>query len=304
MMVYIKFIVAKVYLLIWNYLLMFMFNFKSLLLILISLTLAGCGLKEKSISQICEEAPGICNDLHVIGDCRYNRTSLIRARYNHLQESNDKNIKTLLEELDAYKVCLAPTLQIAYKRYKDRKQKRLDNYLASQKVIDQLLKDSVGTQDPNLAYYLWTNFNDLQAKKVFLASAKQPNLTDPSVLAKLAVYYSADETQKSLDFYYKALRESRSIEELPSNIFLQLVSFFFRTNKYEEAYIWAKVTLDTADDDDELPPINLDLIVDRGFITEDMQSELDTKVDMYIEALEDGVFKEQAPQYFQELPAQ
>jgi len=275
---------------------MFIFNFKFLLLILISLVLSGCGLKEKSISQICEETPGICNDLHVIGDCRYNRTSLIRARYNHIQEPSGKNVKLLLEELDAYKICLAPTLQIAYKRYKDRKQKRLDNYLASQKVIDRLLKDSVGTQDPNLAYYLWTNFNDLQAKKVFLAAASKPNLTDPSILSKLAVYYSADEPQRSLDFYYKALRESKSVEELPSNIFLQLVSFFFRNHKYEETYIWANIALKTSDD--ESPPIRLELIVERGYLTEETQSELDDKASEYLDALEDGIFKEQAPILF------
>ena len=275
---------------------MFTFNFKYLLLIFISLVLSGCGLKEKSISQICDETPGICNDLHVIGDCRYNRTSLIRARYNHIQESSDKNVKLLLEELDAYKICLAPTLQIAYKRYKDRKQKRLDNYLASQKVIDRLLKDSVGTQDPNLAYYLWTNFNDLQAKKVFLAAASKPNLTDPSILSKLAVYYSADEPQRSLDFYYKALRESKNIEELPSNIFLQLVSFFFRNHKYEETYIWANIALETSDD--ESPPIRLELIVDRGYLTEETQSELDDKASEYLDALEDGIFIEQAPILF------
>ena len=35
-----------------------------------------------------------------------------------------------------------------------------------------------------------------------------------------------------------------------------------------------------------------------------MQSELDKKVEMYIDALEDGVFKEQAPQFFKELPAE
>jgi len=276
---------------------MFKFTFKSLLLIFISLALTGCGLKEKSISQICEEAPGICNDLHVIGDCRYQRTSLIRSRYNHLQAPTDKNIKLLLEELDGYRTCLAPTLQIAYKRYKDRKQKRLDNYLASKRVIDRLLKDSVGTKDPNLAYYLWTNFKDLQAKKVFLNAAQNPNLSDPSILAKLAVYYSADEPQRSLDFYYKALRESKNIQQIPSSMFLQLVSFFYRYHKYEETYIWAKVSMETFD---EPPPIRLDLITKRGYISEDKEDELEDLADDYISDLEDGIFKVNTPTLFKE----
>jgi len=275
---------------------MFKFTFKTLLLILASFYLSGCDdFKQKSISQICEAAPGICNDLHSIGDCRYQRSSLIRARYEHLQAPTDKNIKLLLEELDNYRTCLSPTLQIAYKRYKDRKQKRLDNYIVSQRLIDNLLKDSVGTQDPNLAYYLWTNFKDLQAKKVFLNAAKDPNLSDPSTLAKLAVYYSADEPQKSLDFYYSALRKSNNIQQIPSSVFLQLVSFFYRYHKYEETYIWAKISMETFDDP---PPIRLDLITERGYISEDKEEELEDIADDYISDLEDGIFNVNTPKLF------
>lgn len=304
MMIYIVLIITEVYLFIWNYLLMFIFNFKSLLLILISLVLSGCGAKEKSISQICEETPGICNDFHeVVADCRYQRAEIIRLNYYYRQDENETNIIPLLDELNAYKACLDRTLYIAYKRYKDRKQKRLDNYLASQKLTDELLLKSVGTQDPNLAYYLWKNVNDLQAKKVFLAAATKPNLSDPSLLAKLAVYFSADEPQKSLNFYYQALRESKSIEKLPNDIFIQLVSLLFNNNEYEEAYIWAKIVIDTYEED-ERPPVRLELIADRGFIKEDAQSALETKAGEYYNALKNGMFKEQPPHLFIELSAE
>ena len=293
MMIYIDSIVTKVYLFIWNYLVMIKLTFKSLLLILIPLFISGCGeLKRLSLSQICEDAPGICDDLHIIGDCRYQRTSLIRARYEHLQEPNVKNTQLLLEELDGYKACLEPTLHIAYTRYKDRKQKRLDNYLASQKVIEQLLSESVGTQDPNLAYYLWVNYKDLKAKKVFLNAANQPNLSDTSLLIKLGVYYSSDEPQKSIDFYYKALRETNNIESLPSNTFLQLVTFFYRHRLYEETYIWAKVALDTSE---EPTPIRLEMITKKANFSEKKQSQLNKKAKKYISDLKDGLFNQKTP---------
>jgi len=278
---------------------MFMFNFKSLFLILLSLFLSGCGdFKRVSMSQICEDKPSICNDLHIFGDCRYQRTSLVRSRYQHILEPTEKNTLLLLEESEIYKTCLEPKLQIAYTRYKERKQKRIDNYLTAQSITDKLLKDTAGTQDPNLAYYLWTNHQDLQAKKVFLAAANNPNLTDSSVLSKLAVYYSADEPQLALNFYYKALRESKNIEELPSNIFIQLVSLSFRHHLYKETYVWAKVATATSE---EPAPIRLDMIIQRGYISEDEQSQLDNQADNYESALDDGIFKGKAPQLFTEL---
>jgi len=272
---------------------MFKFTFKSLLLILLSLYLSGCDeLKRVSMSQICEEESAICQDLHQFGDCRYLRTSLIRARYDHIQAPTEKNVLLLLEESEGYKTCLEPKLQIAYTRYKDRKQKRLDNYATAQKIVDKLLVNAAGTRDPNLAYYLWTNHQDLQAKKVFLNAANQSNLTDASVLSKLAVYYSADEPQRAVDFYYKALRSSKNIEELPSSMFLQLVSLFYRHHLYRETYRWAKVAMLTSE---EPAPIRLDMIAKRGYISEEALSKLDDEAEDYVDDLEDGKFKKKTP---------
>jgi hypothetical protein len=271
---------------------MFIFTFKSLVLIFLSLCLLGCGSQEASMEQICEEQAAICDDLHEMGDCRRERLSLIRLRYNHILEPSEKNTQLLLEELNEYKVCLEPTLHIAYTRYKDRKQKRLDNYLVSQGVIEELLAKSKDTQDPNLAYYLWTNYKDLRAKRVFLNAANQPNLTDVSLLIKLAVYHSSDEPQQSINFYYKALQESKSIEELPQSMFLQLVSFFYTNHLYEETYLWAKITLSTSN---EPPPINLDMIIQRGRLSKDVQSKLEKQASDYLSAIKSGTFKEKTP---------
>ena len=278
---------------------MFIFALKSLLLICVSILLIACdGFQATNISGMCDEKPAICEDFHQIGDCRFLRTSVIRARYQLEMVSNEKNTIKALEELDAYKSCLELTLQIAYTRYKDRKQKRLDNYLASKKVIDQLLVKSVGTQDPNLAYFLWTNHNDLAAKQVFLNATNQPNISDISLLTKLAIYHTADEPQRAIQFFYDALQKTDNIEALPTGIFIQIIGLFYSHHLYQEAYIWSIVATETNQDN---APINIEKIVKKGYFSKQLQSELTNISEHYIEALEQGSFSQPAPALFKPL---
>lgn len=272
-----------------------MFNLasKSLLLICLTLFVSACGdMNTHSMSKICEDKPELCEDLHQIADCRFIRTSVIRARYQHAIDTNESNTRLLLEELDTYKACLELTLQIAYTRYKDRKRKRLENYLKSKELIDGLLKQSVGTTDPNLAYYLWTNYQDLHAKQVFLGAASQPNLADPYLLSKLAVYHSSDDPQRSLNFYYTAFAKSPNLESLPNGIFIQIISLLFKHHLYKEAYLWSVIATQSYQNS---APINLEMIVERGYISEQEQESLSELADQYIESLEQGAFKQQPP---------
>lgn len=272
---------------------MIIFACKSLLLILLCLLLTACdNIQTASISKICANEPGICNDFHQIADCRFMRTSVIRARYQYSLAADEKNTLLLLEELDIYKSCLELTLQISYARYKDRKKKRFDNYLASKSLIDTLLKTARGTQDPNLAYYLWTHNADLRAKKVFLSAEKRPNLTDVSLLSKLAVYHSADDPQLSLNFYYEALHNSKDIETLPKGIFTQLISILYRHHFYQEAYLWAKVATESKLNS---APIDIEKIIKKGYLSEKLQKKITALSEDYLAALEDGEFTHQAP---------
>ena len=264
-----------------------------MLLICLCLFIAGCDqFKTTNINTICSQEPAVCEDLHQIGDCRFIRTAVIRARYQHMLSPNEVNTQILLEELNSYKSCLELTLQIAYTRFKDRKQKRLDNFLVSESLIEVLLDDAEGTQDPNLAYYLWTHNQDLQAKKVFLNAAKQPGLSNVSLLSKLAIYHSADDPQLSVDFYYKALKNSQNLDSLPNGLFIQLISILYRHNMYQEAFLWAKVATSSSQNS---APINIDNIVEKGYLSIDAQQKLTLLSTQYILALEEGRFNQKTP---------
>ena len=43
---------------------------------------AGCGQKF-DVKEACEKHPELCNDLHQDGWCRYERTQVVKGRYNY-----------------------------------------------------------------------------------------------------------------------------------------------------------------------------------------------------------------------------
>ncbi len=87
------------------------------------------------LGSICKNSPELCSDIHRISDCRFKRTSVIRARYYDKTEPNEQRTYDLLNELDQYESCLELTLSMQFTRNKQRKQQRLDNYLTAQKLL-------------------------------------------------------------------------------------------------------------------------------------------------------------------------
>ena len=234
----------------------------TLILIALIATISCIPNKEDGLANICKSYPELCSDLHQIGDCRYKRTSLIRARYYDKIEPNQTHTRALLTELDNYESCLELTLFLQFTRNKERKELRLENYLAAQNLMKAVLKESKGTQDPHLAYYLWTRYQDLDARTVFLNAANQKDLKDIKLLAKLATIYSTEDPQLSLNLFYKALRESKSLDELPQNIFTSIMTIFYQNKQFAQAYIWALIAKE--ENTEKEFPINLDLILQKG----------------------------------------
>lgn len=273
---------------------------KSTLLLSALLTTLSCTPSNKdSLSDICASEPQLCADLHQIGDCRYKRTTLIRARYYDKITPNEAHTRALLTELDDYESCLELTLFLEFTRHKERKNLRLENYLTAQKLMEEKLKESKGTQDPHLAYYLWTRHQDLDAKAVFLNAANQKELTDIRLLTKLATTYSKEDPQRALDLFYKALRESKSVDDLPKNIFSLIMTIFYQNKAFEQAYIWALIAKE--ENTEKEFPVNLDLILQNGLIHGKKvivnEDDLQEQAELYHKQLTEGVFSAEAPQF-------
>lgn len=267
------------------------------------LLLSACDyLKGDDIGSICKNSPELCADLHQIGDCRFIRTTVIRARYYDKIEPNELHKRQLLTELDEYESCLELTLFMQFTRNKHRKQRRVDNYLQTQKLIQDHLKESTGTKDPMLAYYLWTRYQDMQAREVFLKASTKSNVTDPQLLFKLATVYSKENSQEALDIFYKAFRKTKSLKQIPHSSYAIIMTLFYQHLRFEDAYIWALI----AEEEDTMNefPINLDLILQKGVASGDKLiinvKELQEEAKRYHELLDDGEFNEEAPQLLPE----
>lgn len=249
------------------------------------------------IGSICKDSPELCTDLHKIGDCRFKRTTVIRARYYDKIDPTEINRRGLLTELDEYESCLELTLFMQYTRNKNRKKLRLENHLKTQELIQINLEESKGTQDPTLAYYLWTRHQDMQARKVFLAFATKEGVSDPKILFKLASIYSKENPQKSLNLYYKGLRFSTSLKQTSPATFTMIMTLFYQKKLFEEAYIWALIAKKEEENDEY--PINLELILQKGKSYGDRlilnEVELRERAQQYYKQLNEGKFQAEAP---------
>ncbi|WP_019613527.1 DUF2989 domain-containing protein [Psychromonas ossibalaenae] len=268
-----------------------------LLLSAVLLTAACNPLKNDDLATICKKHPELCADIKQIGDCRYKRTTVIRARYYEKIEPTERHTRDLLNELDEYQSCMELTLSMQFTRNKERKQHRLNNYLQAQKLMNDLLKETKGTQDPHLAYYLWTHHQDYKAKEVFLKAASQKGITDIRLLIKLASFNAKEDPQGALDLFYKALNVSSSIEDIPETAFMSIMTLYFQNKNFEQAYVWALLA-EEQDNNDEFP-INLDLILRKGLANGKKiisnEDELEDLADIYYQHLEEGTFIEKAP---------
>ena len=263
------------------------------------LLLSGCMFSnELSLNKMCDDSPELCKDLHVISDCRFKRTTLIRARYLDKNQPSEINKRLLLTELDEYESCLELTLYIEYTRNRARKQDRLDNYLRAKELIREEIKETKGTTDPMLAYYLWTHYKDEQAGKVFLSAANRYDVSDPRLLFKLATLKAKSAPQKAIDLFYRAMAMSHSIEAIPATSYVSMMNLFYQQKQFENAYVWALIAKEV-DQEDEYP-INLELILKKGIRSGDklITNEAGYKAiaDKYYEQLKAGKFNARAPQ--------
>ena len=266
--------------------------------LLLSLTACDSSGSQDTVANICESNPELCADIHKGIDCRYKRSSLIRARYYDKVAPSEENTLKLLDELDDYDVCLELTLLMEYSQKQTQKQKSVENYLTIQKLLSEKLEGIQNSTDPHIAYYLWTHFQDKHAKSVFLKAAMKKNNKDIKMLLKLASAYSGEYPQYALDTFYKALQLTKSLDEIPLTTFTFMMTIYYRNKDFEQAYIWALMA-NKINHDDPLP-INYDLILQKGHRGSKKliknEDELQKIADTYYSQLRKGKFKTKAPQ--------
>ena len=273
--------------------------FKHTLLSGLILSLFACGPGDPdSVANICESNPELCADIHKGIDCRYKRSRLIRARYYDKIAPSEAHTLALLDELDDYDSCLELTLLMEFSQKRIQKHQSVENYLTIQRLLKEKLESIQDSTNPYIAYYLWTHFQDEDAKAVFLKYAMNDNNKDAKILIKLASIYASNYPQYSLDIFYKALQLSHSLDDIPLTTFTFIMTIYYRNNNFEQAYIWALMA-DKMNSDSTLP-INYDLILQKGHLGSkkliNNEDELKQIANRYYSQLKMGSFHEKTPQ--------
>ena len=89
------------------------------LLALSIFTLVGCE-RSLTLSKVCEETPGFCEDLNKDSHCKDLRSDLIFARYHEYKSPTDDNKYDLLKKLESYDSCVSLAAKIEHIKLKEK----------------------------------------------------------------------------------------------------------------------------------------------------------------------------------------
>lgn len=207
--------------------------------------LVGCGGEPETTDELCAANPGLCDSYNLNdGQCRIQRTNTIWQEYETRKTNTDANKFKLLQNFIDYRHCLGLANQIELTKMKERGVKRSIAYTFSTAKIEQLEKELKHSQDPNALYYFWSQYNDKNAEKAFLALEGTKALETPQLQFSLAGYYSTRDKDKSIIILTHALALYNDDSHINPDILKSLISLTYQQNYYELSYIWTLVAND------------------------------------------------------------
>jgi hypothetical protein len=233
------------------------------LLALSILTLVGCE-QPLTLSKVCEETPGFCEDLNKDSHCKDLRAELIFARYHEYKSPTDDNKYDLLKKFESYDKCVSRAAKIEHIKLKEKTTSRVEGHLTSLKEMNRLFQDTKQTDHPGLLYYHWSRKNSTFAMNKLLNMQEQDNVkNDQEIQLFLATYYAKFDDEKTIDLLYRVLELNKAGEQPKLEVYSSLVSIFFKQKKYKHAYTFAKVAQMSGFEDIDILPVTHE-ITSRG----------------------------------------
>lgn len=205
------------------------------------LVLTGCE-EPLTLSKVCKETPGLCNDLNKDSHCKKERAKVIMARYHEYKQPTEENKYTLLQGFEQYSQCVSLAAKIEHIKLKEKTTSRVEGHLTSIKEMTRIFQDTKGTDHPGLLYYHWSRNNDQSALTKLLSLEEDPRVTnDAQIQFFLATYYIKFDEEKTIDLLYKTLELNKAEQTPNPEIYMTLVSLFNKHEKYKHAYTFARV---------------------------------------------------------------
>ncbi|WP_427982054.1 DUF2989 domain-containing protein [Agarivorans sp.] len=219
------------------------------LVLLLPLALAGCdsalnflGFGNRTVKSICKSNPELCEDLNQDGWCRSERADVIIARFDELNHASDENKYHLIKNYRAYNQCIELAASIEPKYDKSRKTQRVVGMLTSLEELARLEAETRESNNPYLAMYHWTQHRDQDAKERFLALEGTGKLDSPELLWTLAIYYSGNNPQKTIDILQSSFKYFSQEQQIPAKYPEAITSQYMALRNFRQAYIWAQVS--------------------------------------------------------------
>lgn len=261
-------------------------NFSSFLVCALVLFLSGCdSWGEKSIAQICEGSPAMCNDLNPDAWCRSEKAEIIRHRYNHQDNATDKLRYDMLLKWEDYKVCIAKAAGIRHIKHREKEAGRMKGLLTAERELKRLAWQTKNADNPYLAYYHWSRFSDDQARARFMQYAQNGELhKDPALLVALASLQIKTDEEAARNTLYDALERVDENNMVESAVFLSLSTLASDQNNVAAAYLWAIVA------DHFNAPVDLAAYQQLALASAVDTDAIETMAEKVIDDLEEGKF--------------
>ncbi|NMH63928.1 DUF2989 domain-containing protein [Shewanella salipaludis] len=205
--------------------------------------LFGCDYSGNS-DAICKNNPEICTDLHHDSWCFYEKGDLIRQRYElkHTPSPTGKQVYRQLTLLEDYNHCIELAAGVKHIIHKERTNDRARAFGLSSQSLARLQESIQNSQDPYLAYYRWSRFNDQAALNLLLTAQAESKITDPQLLAPMAAYYLKSDPAKAKALYLEIFSIA-SPSEFDPDWLLGLASLYRQQQDLEKTYLLSKANV-------------------------------------------------------------
>ncbi|MBL1378239.1 DUF2989 domain-containing protein [Zobellella sp. CGMCC 1.18722] len=211
----------------------------SLILLASSIFLTGC--ERDRIKAICDSNPQLCANLHTDGWCRFERSNLIRARYQQYTEPSDASHYVLMTALVTYRTCLEPLMDIEYTDRQERKNDKVEAVVLVRDELAQLEQQSRHSDYPYLQLWHWQRHGDRQARTRFMAQAERPEMQQPELQKALAALLVVRDKPAAEQALHRALGLYGKGQDIDSAIIADLINLYVGERRFEDAWVWTRV---------------------------------------------------------------
>lgn len=264
---------------------------KRLPLVFILFLLFSCD-SSKSLAELCEDNPQICQEFGEDSWCKRERIDVALARIALKNQQQDLQKFQLLVAYEGYVKCMSLASEIQHIKLKEKTTLRKNNLLKAKAQLSELSTQTVDSKHPHLLFYHWSRELNENSLAQFIALEDSIELENAISQYHLASYYSKKDLNKTLKLLFHALELHQPTEKLIPEVLQTLATIFTNKDKPKQAYIWLKTYQLVVNNNNNQIELALEKLAKNNNLDVDF---LDKVAESTLTKIEHGKFK--APKY-------